>query len=228
MSKIFDGLIKSDKRRCNPENNPKKELHNLILVNFPQYYITLVSIIQAAAFGFFLLQLQPDFVDNNGVIRNSIPLIFLCLSTFFVLIEIWYEYMMGALAMKWFPKIFDSIIPFLLGIFEALMILYLGSNNIPGWYVTLSLVCFCSFFAFLNMYRGCNCHYEENKVILESIQDDPNKTLCIILISGFFFLLCGIFEYLYHALTVYIALLSFLIIVTFVIRRHYYWNRILE
>jgi len=108
------------------------------------------------------------------------------------------------------------------------MILYLGFNNIPGWYFALSMICFCSFFAYLNMYRGCYYHYNDNKVILDSISDDPNKNLCIILFSGFFFFFCGMFEYFFNALTVFIALLVLIMIVIFVYRRHVYWNRILE
>jgi len=119
MIKIFDSYIKSENQYHNSIIDQKKELHTSILLNFPQYYITLLSIIQAAAFGVFLLQLQPDLVENNGRILKSLPLTLLSLSTFFVLIEIWYEYMMGALAMKWFPRILDSIIPFLLGVLKS-------------------------------------------------------------------------------------------------------------
>ena len=107
------------------------------------------------------------------------------------------------------------------------MIIYLSNGNIPGWYFAMGMVCFSSFLALVNMYRGCYYHSKKNEIILASIGDYPHFTLVWIFIAGIIFSAIGYFEQLNNLQSPIFALYSFLIITLFIIRGHYYWKRIL-
>jgi hypothetical protein len=227
MKRIIDRIINPDAKNKKPIAVQKRELYNEILESFPTYYITFISIIQVTTFTYLIVMVQQKFIASTENSLNNSTFLLLTLATFLVLIEIWYEYMMGSLSMRWIPKIWDAILPFFLGIAELLMIIYLSNGNIPGWYFAMGMVCFSSFLALVNMYRGCYYHCKENEIILASIGNYPHFTLIWILIAGIIFSAIGYFEQLTNLQSPIFALYSFLIITLFIIRGHFYWKRIL-
>jgi hypothetical protein len=91
------------------------ELVDRIESAFRDVYLTLISIIQGVAFSFLAASAFSDPHPNlNQWIAYTICLI--------SIIVVWQEYMVGATAFTWTPSIFDSVVPFGLGIVEFLLI----------------------------------------------------------------------------------------------------------
>jgi hypothetical protein len=229
MKKIIDRIINPCKEKNKkPIAIHKRKLYSEILEAFPTYYITLISIVQVTAFTYLIVMIQQKFIISTEFWMANITFLFLTLATFLVLIEVWYEYMMGSVAMRWIPKIWDAILPFFLGVAELVMILNLNEGNISGWYLAMGMVCFCSFLALVNMYRGCYYHYDENEILLASIGNYPHFTLIWIFAAGIIFSVIGYIEKINNFNSPIFALYSFLIISLFIIRGHFYWKKIIS
>ena len=229
MKRIIDRIINPrDAKNKKPIAAHKRKLYNEILKAFPTYYITLISIVQVTAFTYLIVMIQQKFFISTENSMKNITFLLLTLATFLVLIEVWYEYMMGSVAMRWIPQLWDAILPFFLGLAELIMIFYLSDGNIPGWYFAMGLVCFSSFLALVNMYRGCYYHYNENEILLACLGNYPHFTLIWIFTAGIIFSAIGYFEQLNNLESPIFALYSFLIISLFVARGHFYWERILS
>lgn len=103
----------------------KENLRNQIIDFFPSYYMTLISVIQATTLGYLLLILSNVLTRKTFNISHSLPLFL----SFLVIIEIWYEYVMGSASLRWVPHMLDSTIPFLLGLTQFLMIFSVKSGR---------------------------------------------------------------------------------------------------
>jgi hypothetical protein len=79
------------------------------------FYLTLVSIMQSLALGYLLQTVGNELLTNgflhwNMVLQSVVVLFFIIL--------VWHEYAIGTIAYRWRLDMFDSAIPFLIGIAE--------------------------------------------------------------------------------------------------------------
>src|SRR5258706_1042313 len=85
------------------------------------FYLTLVSIMQSLAFG-YLLQIVGSELTTNGKI--GLNMVLQASTILLAIVLVWHEYAIGTVAYEgrsWRLDIFDSFIPFLIGIAEYLM-----------------------------------------------------------------------------------------------------------
>lgn len=84
--------------------------------SFRDVYLTLVSIIQGVALG-YLVQVTGGLYQNLRI--DTVGRI---LAVVVLIAAIWQEYMIGSTMFAWIPGVVDVIAPFLLGLFQGLMI----------------------------------------------------------------------------------------------------------
>jgi hypothetical protein len=84
--------------------------------SFRDAYLTLVSIIQGVALGFLVQVVGADYrsigIDKAG--RDT--------AIFLVIVAVWQEYAVGSTMYAWIPTSVDTLVPFLLGAGEGMMI----------------------------------------------------------------------------------------------------------
>jgi hypothetical protein len=202
----------------------KQPLLEQIVEFFPSYYTTLISVIQATALG-YLLVVVSGFV--KGCPALEVSQIILAIMTFGVLIEVWYEYMMGSTVFRWVPIIWDSVIPFLIGVAEFLLILSISPVNIALWYFSLSITCLVSFVAFKNMYRGTRkLRHDSNILALRLLGAFPKINEFWILSYALIFSIFSLLEYKYKLDSSALQMISLILLTAFIYRGHCYWKRL--
>ena len=119
---------------------------------FPNTYLTLVAIIQGLA----LSLLVHEFHENVTIL--SLLMFLQYLLCFSVIVVVWHEYHWAAFLFAWMPKIPDSLIPFSIGVVEAILIYSVGNNE-------NNTLFFFSFFLITSAgaigYHNTNSHYSE-------------------------------------------------------------------
>ena len=207
------------------KNNNISELRDQIINFFPSYYMTLISIIQATALGYLLYNVSQQVT----AVFSDFPLLLIYLITFFVIMIVWYEYMMGSASLRWMPTILDSVIPFTLGIGQFSLILAVYNKLYCWWYFSLSFVCFVSFFAYLNMYVGANKLSEYNKInamVLDELKNYPKINYSFTLGYLIVFFCFGYIEFMRNNKSVFFIYLTLGLMIVFFIRGCWYWHRI--
>jgi hypothetical protein len=132
-------------------DTPKIGLSRLIKTvpaSFSSFYLTLVCLIQGVALGLLATKI-PDFLSTFNLIG-----LFYALLTFIVVVVVWHEYVLAAQEFWWEITWWDSIIPFLLGMGEYLMIEYIGKGpHYNGWFFAATFTAFAGFLAYVNYDR---------------------------------------------------------------------------
>jgi hypothetical protein len=124
----------------------------------PGFYLTLVSIMQSLALGYLLQVLGGELVAKGTV---PLDMVFQGVASLLTIILVWHQYAIGTVAYRWKLDIFDSTIPFLVGIGEYLMIAAMGIPESKGalsgvrfslWLWSVCAFAFVSIFAYWNQY----------------------------------------------------------------------------
>jgi hypothetical protein len=126
------------------------------------HYLTLISIIQGAVLGYGISVL--DTSSQNYGIANWL----LCITTLLFVISVWDEYQLASTLFEWMPGIRDSIIPFLIGLCEFIMVRFLKSDQ-KHWYIAAGCFAFFCFLGFWNMYASARNNNEANGAVLSYI-----------------------------------------------------------
>lgn len=208
---------------------------------FAPVYITLISIIQATAFGYFLYRLSQDFVRvQDSPLWYSIYGLAL-VTVFFVIVIIWFEYMIGSITFIWKPGLADCFIPFLFGITEcsliASCIYYVQEiDKLYYWYFSFAGVCIIAIWAYRNMYFKAKKE-EVNDAVFNIIENPKwyrnfiliNKYLStsislVFIIMGLISVLLPIKEYIYLIFNI----LALVIFIGFIFRGYLYWEQIIK
>jgi hypothetical protein len=83
---------------------------------FGAVYLTLISIVQGVALGYLAQTISDRYeslsLDEAGRV----------VATFLLFLTVWQEYMVKASAFSWVPTILDTLVPFILGAVEFLMV----------------------------------------------------------------------------------------------------------
>jgi hypothetical protein len=166
-----------------------KETAERVKQTYSSGYLTLVSIIQAIIFGYFIVTLGDHFTDITPL--NAL----ISLSTFLVIIIIWNEYMIGSTTLRYIPRLTDSSLPFLIGLTEFLIIYHVFSV-LHLWFYSLAASTFVGFFSYLNVFSSA-MKDPENEPIFQRLGNWPTMTEMFCYISTIIFIIFGVISYIY-------------------------------
>jgi hypothetical protein len=146
-----------------------------------------------------------------------------------VAVGVWNEYMMGSSAFEWVPRLWDSILPFLVGAaqFFSVHVATTPETDVRLWFGAMSLFYVAALLAFENMFRNAKMHRNED--ILARMTHWPRTTLILtaslLLIHALSFWLLAVpgFSERWSPVAVGVALFS---ILAFLATRVHYWRRI--
>lgn len=141
------------------EEQARALLHDL-RESFAPSYLTLISIIQGV-----LLGLMFELVAE-GHVRLGLrdPAILLVLNDIVMIMLVWNEYRMGSSMFRWVPSLLDAVIPFMVGGFQAALILTIAHPR--AWLGCLATFYLAGIVAYRNMYRR-SAEEERNAFVLE-------------------------------------------------------------
>ena len=123
----------------------KSRLENTIPSSFSSFYLTLIAMIQGVVLS-SLATTIPAFVSPLHVVD-----LLSALWTLATIIIVWHEYVLSAQEFWWKITWLDSMVPFLLGIGEFLMIDYLGKGpDYAAWFFSASFTAGAGFIAYIN------------------------------------------------------------------------------
>jgi len=144
------------------------------------FYMTMVSIIQSLALGYFATALKP--ISIFAPISPTAWL--LCILTYTIVIQMivvtWHEYAIGSICFKWPLGYSDSWIPILLGLCEYFVIYFATVEHTrytfacgrptPCFFIAFVVFLTLTWFAFQNQYRKTVANRDDNKDILALIE----------------------------------------------------------
>ena len=90
---------------------------------FGTIYLTVISLLQ----GIVLSQLVPNIILYSKMSANPwtdlhlVPLVIMLM----IILIVWHHYAIGIFFLRWFPNIIDTIIPFIVSIFQFFLLSYL-------------------------------------------------------------------------------------------------------
>jgi hypothetical protein len=206
---------------------PRDVLIKQIVSFFPSYYITFISMIQASCLAYLFVVLA-DILARINTIPIKAGLYLMIFATLLIIITVWYEYMMGTTSLRWIPNIYDSYIPFLIGISEFSLIICIKFNQIPYWFSTMILFFLFGYIAYVNMYtKAKKLKCATNKLVLENLGGFSEWTQKCAIILALVFLIFYLLSNKYLHFQVPLLIISNIIIILFMYRGHLYWNRII-
>jgi hypothetical protein len=128
-----------------PEEQATALLHDL-RESFAPSYLTLVSIIEGVFLG-----LTIELVATGHIVLNPAdPAILLVLNNVLLIALVWNEYRMGSSMYRWVPHLPDAMIPFMIGVFQAALLLTL--HRPLNWLTWLAGFYAAAMIAYCNMY----------------------------------------------------------------------------
>jgi hypothetical protein len=133
-----------------------------IKASYASTYLTLISIIQGAAFAYLAttVDMQPG--------RFSLAYWVLVGNTSLLIVEGWDEYVIGITTFVWVPNVIDALLPFALGGAEVFTI---GSlRTLSSWLLGTALLAFIGLLAFINLYTKARREQDENGGILKVLR----------------------------------------------------------
>lgn len=166
-----------------------KEITERVKRTYSSGYLTLVSIIQAIIFGYFIVTIGENFTDITPL-RALISL-----STFLVIIIVWNECMIGSTTLRYIPRLTDSSLPFLIGLTEFLIIYHIFSV-LHLWFYSIAASTFVGFFSYLNIFSSA-MKDPANRSIFQSLGNWPTMTEMFCYISTIIFIFFGVISYIY-------------------------------
>jgi hypothetical protein len=98
---------------------------------FPVGYLTLMAIIQGAAFAALFITIQQDGLFAHGWTLHAWLALSQSLATGLTVAIVTHEYLLLKVVVRWVPTIFDTLIPYLLGFGEIWMAVARASAR-PG------------------------------------------------------------------------------------------------
>ena len=106
--------------------------------HFPMVLLTLLSIVQALA-----LELLWSHVRSTDYLFAATFVALLSwvqiITLFLGLVLIWVVYASNTMRFRWVPSTSDSVYPFLIGVFEFLLIELLGPDDIGLWLIVMAV-----------------------------------------------------------------------------------------
>lgn len=191
---------------------------------FSSTYLTLISIIQGVVLSYLAF-----IVYNNYKIFDVSNWIQVVCSCLFV-VSVWFEYMMGATVFVWIPTLYDSLIPFCLGVTELFEMGSIGPS-LHYWLLSISVLGFIALWAFINMFHQAKKEFDENKLVLEALGKYKIFSELFCLFGAIFFLVLGLLSLILgdgEKVRILFTATAIIIVSAFVIRSNFYWKAIIN
>jgi hypothetical protein len=112
-------------------------LKRRIIEVFPAGYLTMIAIIQGVALGAAIVTTQQQLHDQPGTI-NRFTVVSQALSVFVAIVVITHRYLILTIDDRWAPTIFDTLIPYALGVGEITTAVVIGRN--VTWWIAVSVL----------------------------------------------------------------------------------------
>ncbi len=116
---------------------------------FPAGYLTIIAIIQGVALGAAIVTSQQQLLGQRGIIDDLIVEV-QALGVFAAIVIITHRYFVLTVNSRWTPTIFDTLIPYALGVGEISTALLIGRNT--AWWTAVSVVFLIAVGAFAHTY----------------------------------------------------------------------------
>ena len=113
---------------------------------FPVGYLTLMAIIQGAAFAALFITIQQDGLFAHRWTLHAWLALSQSLATGLTVVIVSHEYLLLTVVVRWVPTVFDTLIPYLLGFGEIWMAVATGQRT--SWWTALASLCAVAVFAF--------------------------------------------------------------------------------
>jgi len=194
--------------------------------SFSSQYLTLTSIIQGVALAYLVV-----VVDEEMNEFHAAQWLFV-VTAFLAIVSAWHEYMTAVTVFVWVPRLWDAVIPFLVGGSELMLIRSLRRPGGLEWsFLALGVVAAVTLLAFLNMYRSAAAEEDLNRDLLA--RTAFYKELNLAFVSFAAVLLCSFAAVEAAAngsarLDVVLSAIALGLVLVFVIRGYFYWNRIIH
>ena len=151
-----NNIIHSAKFEFGYKKLDKEEFRNRMIKSFPRIYLTQISIIQSIALGILGKEaygVLSSYVTNLEY-TNFFYSLLCALVSFSLIVLISFEYYWFIGLFQWFPTIADTLLPFILGLFQLFPILSL--NDPEMWWHFNLLPVFGGVLAFRHTCIKCN------------------------------------------------------------------------
>jgi hypothetical protein len=156
----------------------------------------------------------------------------LVVTTFLVIVAAWHEYMTAVTVFVWIPRLRDSLIPFLLGGSELLLIRSLKREDELEWsFFALGLIALVTLAAFINMYRSAAAEEDINTRLLVKMRFYQWLNLAFVASAVVFFFAFGAVEAQVGSAATFetaLATASLGLVLAFFARGSFSWNRVIE
>jgi len=163
-----------------------KEFEGRMEESFIPVYLTLISIIQAAAL--FLLCQQTYTLNHNA------PTVLYILVTFIMIVGVSYEYNWFVGVHRWPQKFFDTLCPLIVGFWEILVIYNLSQPR--NWWLMTAIFSLMGAVAFSNTWMNHKPELFEDRGLYIYFKSNTLKSIILALGgSALSFLFSAIYEY---------------------------------
>lgn len=116
--------------------------------NFSSFYLTLVGIIQSLALGFLLYEAAGHLGGHRDVTQ-----IIRIVTSFVIILLVWHEYVLWMISFRWVLGIWDSVIPFLLGVIQYGVIENIGDERgCSTWFFWMAGFVVVGIGSYINMF----------------------------------------------------------------------------
>ena len=163
-----------------------QERHKSLYLNG---YLMLTSMIQATAFAFYVAS-----ISKIGP-QMALKLFPFLLSELIIIVALTYGYMLGVRDVWWEIDIIDVIIPFMIGLFEIMLINSIKpqTNTFTSWFVLLSIMFFMCILAVINGFiktRSANSELIKNGLHVDREHQEQRghwfrKVVCLLIFYTF-------------------------------------------
>ncbi len=114
-------------------------MRNRAKEHFPTVLLTLLSIVQALALELLWSHVRETtyLFELSWIAAISWIQVF---AVFLGLVLIWVVYVNNVMRFRWVPATSESVYPFLIGLFEFMLIEYLGPGDFGLWFIFMALI----------------------------------------------------------------------------------------
>jgi hypothetical protein len=212
------------------ERTPLPPDHSGVLLTalrgaFSTTYLTLTSIIQGVALAYLVVIVD----EEMGAFATAHWL--LIATTFLIIAAAWHEYMTAVTVFVWIPRLRDSLIPFLLGGSELMLIRSLRRPAEIEWsFFALGTITVVTLLAFVNMYRSAAAEGELNGQLLSRTAVYRRVNLTFVAVAGILFFAFGALEVRVPdsaALDVALSAGCLALVLLFLVRGAFYWTQVI-
>jgi hypothetical protein len=212
------------------EDSERRKLLFSLENAFSISYVTLISIIQGGAFGYWVDVLDRMTDQGRNLTNINFESWLLILLAFILIVTVWNEYMMGATIFNWIPSLMDALIPFIIGVTEILVILSI-EHSIRWGIISMGMFYFTAFVGFENMYRradkaGGNYYKLKHIHFYRYFTSSASALMSILLLSIGIFILPKVDNN--SNLHLYTLLFTMISVILMLIRAIMYWNHIVK